>query len=270
MDYGLEQLINDTNNPVSALRGHSLKRDMYGNDSTTYGNGSTKFQYIGNYLAQLPFLGNFPTLNYQPLTFQAAQYYNGSSPAFLQQYQQIPDPNNGSNHFAYHYVQYRTNIPIGNQANGATYGLQFGRAPSSTTTTSSPYSGWMLRLAPVAPNASGSGLYQFGGVAQTFEVLEDDFTGQLAFADRPEHRPRDARPDPLDARCAAGHGVGGHARAPARDDHDGQQPPGRHGPPRRAADAGGRRSSTRLSAWSTRRGRSCSMAGSRTHSTARA
>src|SRR4051794_6038219 len=37
MDYALSQLIDDTYNPQSALRGHSLKRDMYGNDS--YNNG---------------------------------------------------------------------------------------------------------------------------------------------------------------------------------------------------------------------------------------
>src|SRR5829696_6967656 len=33
MDYALAQLINDTDNPQSAIRGHSLKRDMYGNDA---------------------------------------------------------------------------------------------------------------------------------------------------------------------------------------------------------------------------------------------
>ena len=32
-DFGMAQLINDTNNPASAIRGHSLKRDMYGNDA---------------------------------------------------------------------------------------------------------------------------------------------------------------------------------------------------------------------------------------------
>ena len=38
MDYALAQLINDTNNPTSALRGHSLTRDMYGRDSLLSGN----------------------------------------------------------------------------------------------------------------------------------------------------------------------------------------------------------------------------------------
>src|SRR3954454_3098010 len=33
MDYALAQLIDDTDNPQSAIRGHSLKRDMYGNDA---------------------------------------------------------------------------------------------------------------------------------------------------------------------------------------------------------------------------------------------
>src|SRR4051812_6859201 len=32
MDFALAQLIDDTDNVASAIRGHSLKRDMYGND----------------------------------------------------------------------------------------------------------------------------------------------------------------------------------------------------------------------------------------------
>ena len=32
-DFGLTQLINDTDNPASPLKGHSLKRDMFGNDA---------------------------------------------------------------------------------------------------------------------------------------------------------------------------------------------------------------------------------------------
>ncbi len=37
MDFALAQLINDTDNPMSALRTHSLKRDMYGQDAGTNG-----------------------------------------------------------------------------------------------------------------------------------------------------------------------------------------------------------------------------------------
>src|SRR5450755_1098901 len=37
MDFALSQLINDTANPGSALRGHSLLRDMYGSDASTNG-----------------------------------------------------------------------------------------------------------------------------------------------------------------------------------------------------------------------------------------
>ncbi len=36
-DFGLEQLINDSNNPKSGLRGHSLLRDMYGQDGRRNG-----------------------------------------------------------------------------------------------------------------------------------------------------------------------------------------------------------------------------------------
>ena len=37
MYFGLSQLVWDTSNPVSAIRGHSLLRDMYGNDSSSSG-----------------------------------------------------------------------------------------------------------------------------------------------------------------------------------------------------------------------------------------
>ncbi len=35
MDFALSQLINDTGDPRSVIRGHSLARDMYGNDGFT-------------------------------------------------------------------------------------------------------------------------------------------------------------------------------------------------------------------------------------------
>ena len=44
MDFGLLNLINDSNNPTSAIRGHSLKRDMYGN-------GADKNGYVERELA---------------------------------------------------------------------------------------------------------------------------------------------------------------------------------------------------------------------------
>ncbi|HEX8203990.1 MAG TPA: hypothetical protein VF590_26175, partial [Isosphaeraceae bacterium] len=37
MEFALGQLINDTDNPVSALRGHGILRDMYGNDAISNG-----------------------------------------------------------------------------------------------------------------------------------------------------------------------------------------------------------------------------------------
>ena len=37
MDYALSQLISDTPNRQSAIRGHSLARDMYGNDANFNG-----------------------------------------------------------------------------------------------------------------------------------------------------------------------------------------------------------------------------------------
>src|SRR5438270_9351216 len=36
-DFALSQLIDDTANPQSVIRAHSVKRDMYGNDALTNG-----------------------------------------------------------------------------------------------------------------------------------------------------------------------------------------------------------------------------------------
>ncbi|MGC8642550.1 MAG: hypothetical protein ACP5XB_22060, partial [Isosphaeraceae bacterium] len=49
MDYALAQLICDTGNPQSALRGHSMARDMYGNDA--YTNGYLAMRPDGAYMA---------------------------------------------------------------------------------------------------------------------------------------------------------------------------------------------------------------------------
>src|SRR4051794_38607766 len=62
MDFALAQLIGDTGMPTSAIRGHSLKRDMYGNDA--HGNGflaqsPVEAQY---YPSQTP-PSNYPSMN---------------------------------------------------------------------------------------------------------------------------------------------------------------------------------------------------------------
>jgi hypothetical protein len=53
MNFALAQLIDDTSNPLSALRGHSLRRDMYGNDA--WGNGYLTGRPTDN--AQIVFTG---------------------------------------------------------------------------------------------------------------------------------------------------------------------------------------------------------------------
>ena len=86
MDFALGQLINDTSNPQSALRGHSLMRDMYGNDATFNGYlvnaaafqgalvatpssspppGQTAAALAGTYqcITTIP-VGGFPTFNF--------------------------------------------------------------------------------------------------------------------------------------------------------------------------------------------------------------
>src|SRR4051812_3504108 len=87
MDFALGQLINDTNNPLSALRGHSLLRDMYGNDSLFRGpnpainpaaesGGLLRAVYVGNGLTPLQFTGyqKHSTVNPTPF-FNQLQYF---------------------------------------------------------------------------------------------------------------------------------------------------------------------------------------------------
>ena len=64
LDFGLEQLIVDTGDVRSALRGHSLARDMFGNDARNNG-----------YLAGHPLTGApFMITNLQPVANSAGLY----------------------------------------------------------------------------------------------------------------------------------------------------------------------------------------------------
>lgn len=78
-DYALSQLINDTTNPLSALHGHGLLRDMYGNDAAS--NGVSTNLADGSYL-----LINQVILNangsYQVSTNIPARGANTNSPSY--------------------------------------------------------------------------------------------------------------------------------------------------------------------------------------------
>ncbi|MBX6316577.1 MAG: hypothetical protein IRY99_27230, partial [Isosphaeraceae bacterium] len=107
-DYALSQLINDTNNPVSFIRGHSIKRDMYGNDAVTNG-----------YLTQLP-----PAAGGGALRIGSILASPPSSPFVIV-----------------------TNIPTGNTI-PALSGLKFGPLKSGATIIDPTLPGWTLRLSP--------------------------------------------------------------------------------------------------------------------------
>ncbi len=131
MDYALAQLINDTNNPVSALRGHSLLRDMYGNDSTFRGANPTvnAVSETGGVLSSVYVAGSGnQTLHFTGYQLQTSNASTGATTSFYNQY------------------QYQTNIPT----TGQYYGMDFTR--------------WLVR-------------FPYNGVPQTFEILEDDFSG---------------------------------------------------------------------------------------------
>ena len=66
IDFALDQLINDSNNPKSAIRGHSLLRDMYGRDYFTDPIDGKLKAYQNIHLTSLP------EPNGQPLTVTGA------------------------------------------------------------------------------------------------------------------------------------------------------------------------------------------------------
>ena len=107
MDYALAQLINDTNNPLSAIRGHSLLRDMYGNDSVFRGAN--------------PFSN--PSAETGGLLSSVTNSNGTSSPLRFTHVQLRTAGTGGSSTPFYNQFQYTTNIPT----TGQYYGLDFTR-----------------------------------------------------------------------------------------------------------------------------------------------
>ncbi|GIW86619.1 MAG: hypothetical protein KatS3mg108_0943 [Isosphaeraceae bacterium] len=138
-DYALNQLINDTNNPKSALRGHSLLRDMYGHpDPVLDVVTGQPIGRRGGYLPRLP-----EPLN-TPLTFTGVAF----------------DP-------ATRVYTVSTNIPTRNNP-------AIGQVPSLYGAN---FTGWVLRLQQWAFDAAGNGRQLVPPVGQTFEVMADDYSG---------------------------------------------------------------------------------------------
>ncbi|MDB5349438.1 MAG: hypothetical protein JWN86_685 [Planctomycetota bacterium] len=165
IDFALDQLINDTGNPASALRGHSLKRDMYGldfyTDTTVVAAGvTTPFQ---NW-----YLNRIPEPIGQPLIITGAkQIASAGGPISYQVTTNIPT---NSNRDPVYGIQ---NVPQLYNANftGCVLRLQQWIVDSST-------------LAPIRPITGPDKL------TQTFEIVADDRTSgnshvfQLTVADR--------------------------------------------------------------------------------------
>jgi hypothetical protein len=118
MDFALSQLINDTFNPLSAIRGHSLLRDMYGNDASNNG-----------FLATIP--SSDAPIVITGVTQMSSGVYTGL-------------------------YQITTNMVAGDPTLFGSY----------------DFTRWILRFGPIAPGVLGQYTY---GVAQTFEVIADDY-----------------------------------------------------------------------------------------------
>jgi hypothetical protein len=151
MDYALAQLINDTNNPISALRGHSLLRDMYGNDSVFRGANpsANPASETGGVLTNVYSTG---LATYVPIKLTSYMPRSGSNSV-------SPTP-------FYNQIQFQTNIPT----TGQYYGLDFTR--------------WIVKIAGQPANGGSNtpnNIPVSGFAAQTFEILEDDTNNNTGF-----------------------------------------------------------------------------------------
>ena len=154
MDYALAQLINDTNNPTSALRGHSLLRDMYGNDSV--------------------FRGSSPSSNPAAETGGVlAQVYNSANGTYVAPQMSLAGARGSTNIGPsptpfYNQLQFTTNIPT----TGQYYGLDFTRwilkIPGAATANNATFGNGGVITAD-----SGNTQPSNGFAGQTFEILED-------------------------------------------------------------------------------------------------
>jgi hypothetical protein len=120
MDYALAQLIDDTTNPQSVLRGHSLKRDMYGNDATAFG-----------YLTAFP---------------------DGSSNLFFTGFGASPTTGPFTGAIVAH-----TNIPVGAPAFYPYTNFQtrtYGVAPNQVTVPNDYFTRWIVRFSGFANGAT--------------------------------------------------------------------------------------------------------------------
>ncbi len=100
IDFGLAQLITDTNDIRSAIRGHSLARDMYGNDAT------------GNAI-----------LSYSPTTGLAFQITGAAATTVANQYVLTTNIHtNDANFYGYNFTRWIMRVGYtGNRINGGTW-----------------------------------------------------------------------------------------------------------------------------------------------------
>ncbi|MFO0909977.1 MAG: hypothetical protein U0794_16790 [Isosphaeraceae bacterium] len=102
MDYALTQLIEDTANPASVIRGHSLKRDMYGNDAV----------YNGGPLSSLA--------DGTPLQVQNAQIITtGPRAGMIELTTNIPSNNASSAFYMYDFTRWTIRFPAASEVDPA-------------------------------------------------------------------------------------------------------------------------------------------------------
>ena len=136
MDYALAQLISDTADIRSAIRGHSLARDMYGNDTYLDASGNSH-PLVGGYLASRPD-GAYVAPHNDPYFYVTAVAPVTGSPTFF---------------------DLTTNITVGDST---FYGYDFTR-----WTLRVSYTGARATSVPPIPPYTGV-------VSQTLEVLVDN------------------------------------------------------------------------------------------------
>jgi hypothetical protein len=143
MDFALSQLINDTGDVRSVIRGHSLARDMYGNDA--FNNG---------YLTTRPDGAAAPPHN------NALFYITNAKPAVAGR----PTTNQANTTTNPHLLwDLKTNIPAPNSPNS--------NPPYDSTFYGYDFTHWIIQVSYTGPFGAGSGR----AVTQTFEIICDDW-----------------------------------------------------------------------------------------------
>ena len=159
MDYALLQLIDDTGNPASALRGHSLKRDMYGHDAVNNGNLISGFQVTnatlitsGAYAGMIQLTTNIPSANKLPA---GAAYSNYNFTRWILRFPAAFEQNFNSFATPTSFVSKSHEVLVDDNTSNATSRLLYVAVPDIKTERRLSSAAALHMVPPVEPTITG-------------------------------------------------------------------------------------------------------------------